>query len=187
LLEILVALVVLGFLMAGLVQGLRIGISTWHMQTRALAARGDLDAADRTLRTLMARMDPGGVSGRPSLFKGTSLSLVFTTKLPQASDNLATQDADVTVAVDGNQLQLSWLAHYPYRTRPPPPPERVMLLRDVDHLEIAYWQRPNSGWQSEWAAPTLPRLIRIRIFFTRGTGRHGSEIMVMPMRDRWRL
>ena len=60
LLELLVALAVLGLLMAGLVQGLRLGVSVWTTQTKRLAASGHLDLTDRTLRTLIARMDPGG-------------------------------------------------------------------------------------------------------------------------------
>lgn len=187
LLETLVTPVVFGFLMTGLVQGLRAGIGAWQRQTRTLTARSDLDAADRTLRTLIARMDPGGMSGRPATFKGTSHRLVFTTTLPQAADALATREADVTIAVDTNQLQLLWLAHYRNRIRPAPLPERTMLLHDVDHLEIAYWQEPKAGWLPEWSGSTLPKLIRIRVVFTRDSGRHGSEIIVAPMRDRWRL
>lgn len=187
LLETLVALVVFGFLMAGLSQGLRFGIGAWQAQSHTLAARSDLDAADRTLRSLITRMDPGGVSGQPPAFKGTSNSLVFTTTLPQAADALATREADVMLAVnDTHQLQLLWLAHYHNRIRPAPLPERVMLLQDVDHLEIEYWPNPKNGWQREWAGPPIPRLIRIRIVFT-GSGRKGLDIVIRPMRDRWRL
>jgi general secretion pathway protein J len=187
LLEILVALVVLGFLVAGLAQGLRLGVSTWQAQARTQAARGDLDAADRTLRTLIARMDPGGVSGRPAIFKGTSHSLLFTTTLPQAADGLVSRGADVTLAVDdGHQLRLLWVPHYRNPLRPLPP-GRVTLLSDVDHLEIAYWRDPQAGWQPEWAGVTLPKLIRIHIVFTGASGRHAPDVVVMPMRDRWRL
>ncbi len=187
LLEMLVTLVVLGFLMAGIVQGLRVGIDVWQMQTRALAARGDLDAADRIMRTLIARMDPGGMSGRPATFRGTSLSLAFTTTLPQAADAMATREADVTLAVEEHELRLLWLAHYRNRIQPAPLPERVVLLRDVDHLDIAYWKELGAGWQPEWVGSTLPKLIRIHVAYTGDGGRHGSDIVIMPMRDRWRL
>ncbi len=188
LLEVLVALAVFGLLIAGLVQGLRLGVNAWQAQARTLAARGDMDAADRTLRTLIERMDPGGVSGRPATFKGTARSLVFTTTLPQAADMMVTRAAVVTLAVDeGNRLELLWLPNYRYRIGPTPPPGRVTLLHDVDHVEMAYWHDPQAGWQSEWGGVVLPKLIRIRVVFTRGSGRHGYDIVIMPMRDRWRL
>jgi general secretion pathway protein J len=188
LLEILVALAVFSLLMVGLVQGLRLGVNAWQAQARTMAGRGDVEAADRTLRALIERMDPGGVSGRPATFKGTSHSLIFTTTLPQAADTMVTQAAVVTLAVDErNQLQLLWLPNFRYRLGPTPPPGRVTLLGDVDHLEIAYWHDPKAGWQAEWGGVVLPKLIRIRIVFTADSRRQGYDIVIMPMRDRWRL
>ena len=188
LLEVLVTLVVFSMLMMGLVQGLRLGVTAWQAQTRTMAKRGDLEAADRMLRTLIERMDPGGVSGRPATFKGTSHSLVFTTTLPEAAETMVTRAAIVTLAVDDkNQLQLVWLPNYRFRIGPPPVPEHATLIGDVDHLEISYWRDARAGWQSEWAAVVLPKLIRIRMVFTRASGRQGYDIVIMPMRDRWRL
>jgi general secretion pathway protein J len=188
LLEVLVALAVFSMLMVGLVQGLRLGVNAWQAQARTMAGRGDVEATDRTLRTLIERMDPGGVSGRPATFKGTSHSLVFTTTLPEAADMMVTRAAIVTLAVDDkNQLQLVWLPNYRYRIGPAPVPERVTLIGDVDHLEISYWRDAKTGWQSEWAAVILPKLIRIRMVFTHASGRQGYDIVIMPMRDRWRL
>ena len=94
-------------------------------------------STDRTLRTLIARMDPGGISGRPPTFKGTARSLMFTTTLPEAAAGLTMRNSDVTLAVDeSHQLELLWLPHYRTRTEPAPSPGRVVLLHDVDRLEI---------------------------------------------------
>ena len=187
LLETLVALVVLGFLMKGLAEGLRFGVTAWQTQTQKLAERSDLDAVDRTLRTLIARTDPGGFSPQPPAFVGTARNIVFTTTLPQATDALPTRDADVTLGVDErHQMQLRWLPHYRNRIGRPPLPENVVLRHDVDHLEIAYWQAPKTGWQSEWTERTLPKLIRIRVVPMRDGGHPGPDIVIAPMRDRWR-
>ena len=187
LLELLVALAVLGLLMAGLVQGLRLGVSLWTTQTKRLAVSGDLDSTDRTLRTLIARMDPGGLSGRPPTFKGTARSLVFTTTLPEAAAGLTMRNSDVTLAVDeAHELALLFLPHYRNPTAAPPPPGRVVLLHDVDRLEMAYWQDSEKGWQPEWRGVTLPKLIRIRIVF-HDSVRHSPDIVITPMRDRWQL
>ena len=84
LLEVLVALVVFGLLMAGLSQGVRVGLRAWSMQARQSAQWSDLDAVDRTLRGLIARMDPGG-QRRDPLLRGGPHAFAFTTELPQAA------------------------------------------------------------------------------------------------------
>jgi general secretion pathway protein J len=187
LLETLVALVVLGFLMTGLVQGLRLGVVAWQMQTRNLAEQGDVDASDRTLRALIARMDPGGFSPQRPTFAGNAHGLAFTATLPEAAGALAVREADVTLGVsEGHDMQLLWLPHYRNRIGQPPAPDRVVLRHDVDHLEIAYWQAPKTGWQPEWIERALPKLIRIRVVPTRGGGHPEPDIVIAPMRDRWR-
>jgi general secretion pathway protein J len=187
LLETLVALVVLGMLIAGLTQGVRTGVSAWQAQKKSLAARDDLQGTDTLLRDLLARIDPGGASGQPPVIVGTAHSLTFTTTLPQAADALATREADMTLSVDNaHRLQLLWLLHYRNRIRATPP-EHAILLHEVDHLEIAYWKDARVGWQSEWSGPALPRLIRVRIAFSSTRGRRSPDIVVAPMRDRWRL
>ncbi len=185
-LETLVALVVFGFLVSGLTQGLRLGVTAWQAQARALTARGDIDAAERTLRALVARMDPGGVSGRPALLKGSPHSLAFTAALPQAAGALATRDAELSVAVnDRHELQLLWLEHVRNRIRPVPPPGHATLLHEVERLDILYWGDGTTGWKPEWNGSPLPKLVRIRVIFTRDSGRHGPDIIVRPMRDWW--
>jgi general secretion pathway protein J len=187
LLETLVALVVLGFLITGLVQGLRLGVIAWQMQSRNLAEQGDIDASDRTLRSLIARMDPGGFSPQKPTFAGNARGLVFTTSLPDPAGALAVREADVTLGVtESHDMQLLWLPHYRNRIAPPPPPDRVVLRHDVDHLEIAYWQAAKTGWQQEWVERALPKLIRIRVVPARGAGLPGADIVIAPMRDRWR-
>ena len=188
LLETLVALVVLGMLVAGLAQGVRIGASAWYAQKQGLAAHDDLQSAETLLRNLIARMDPGGVSGQPPTVKGTAHRLAFTTTLPRPAEGLLTPEADVSLGVnDQHRLELLWLTHYRNRIRPAPPPERATLMQDVDRVEIAYWQNAPAGWVSEWAGPALPKLVRIRIVFTGASKRHAPDIVAAPMRDRWRL
>ncbi|WP_457836108.1 PulJ/GspJ family protein, partial [Staphylococcus aureus] len=62
LLEILVALVVLGFLLAGLAQGTRFGLQAWGMQTRNVLRQADMDGTYRVLRAMVEAADPGEVN-----------------------------------------------------------------------------------------------------------------------------
>ena len=188
LLEVLVALAVLGLLMAGLAQGMRVGITTWTTQLHASSGRSDLEAAQRTLRTLLARMDPGGVSLRPPTFVGGARRLTFTTSMHGYGDTLELRDQDVTMAVDAaHQLELAWLPHDRRGAASTESPQRVVLLQDLDHLELSYWQNPKDGWQTEWRGSSLPKLIRIRVVFAGSHGLHPPDIVIAPMRDRWQL
>ena len=188
LLEILVALAVLGMLMTGLVQGLRLGVSAWTTQTQKLTANADLDATDRTLRTMIERMDPGGVSLRPALFRGTEHSLAFTTSLPESAGTATIRDVDVLLGVDANhRLELALLPHFREAGGTAPAAGRVVLLGDVDRVELGYWQDAQTGWQTEWRGVVLPKLIRIRIVQANKRARLIPDIVVSPMRNRWQL
>ncbi len=80
LLEVLVALVVLGLLLAGLAQGTQFGLRVADRQAATIAATADLDATDRVLRGLIAQMDPGTLTAAP-LLDATANGLAFTTNL----------------------------------------------------------------------------------------------------------
>jgi len=60
----LVALVVLGFLMIGLTQGVRAGLALWDAQTRRVGETAELDATARTLRRLLSGIAPAPPSER---------------------------------------------------------------------------------------------------------------------------
>jgi hypothetical protein len=165
------------------------------VQARTLAARGDLDAADRMLRALVAGASPGSLGGQPPNFKGLPHTLSFTANLPEAADALGMREADVSLAVDRqHRLLLLWLPHYRNRLGASPPPRQVVLLTGVERLEIAYWRDDadgKPGWQREWNEDSLPRLVRFHIVFAAGTrpaadARSGPDIVVAPRRDWWR-
>ena len=121
LLELLVALVVLGLVMVGLTGGARFGLRAWGAQSRLIDARAELDAVDRLLRRLIEGMDPGGPNQAP-LIEGGRGTLSFTADLPAAV--AATRQADVALLVDpAGRLVLRWTPRLnAVRFGPPPPP-----------------------------------------------------------------
>ena len=184
LLEILVALVVLGFLMAGLSGGVRLGMRAWDSQARAVAAHDELDGVDRALRRLIAGIDPGdrthkaGVSGTPG-------SLTMTTELPTAADS---RMADARLQVDGaGRLVLRWTPRAPgVPLAPPPPVQQAELLRGVKRLQLAYWpdaleKDAPPGWHDTWNGRFAPALIRIRLVLD--GGRNWPDLVAAPARD----
>ena len=190
LLEILVALVVLGFLLAGLSQGTRFGLRAWDIQARMVDRHGELDAVDRTLRRLVQQAEPGAPSDATPL-TGTARQMVLTSELPMASAGPAAQAetalADMILTVDAaHRLLLRWTPHrHVQRIGPPPPPRVAELLRGVERLEISYWRRDGAGgWLASWSEPGLPALVRIRILFVAGDQRRWPDVVAAPMLGR---
>jgi general secretion pathway protein J len=184
LLEMMVALVVLGFLILGLSQGVRFGLAAHRTQLGLLAKAGGLDAVDRTLRGLITRMDPGGFDAPPTLAGGPD-RMAFVTELPAGAATDGLRQAEVALSVDAaHEFVLAWrLAPHALALRPPPR-GRVVLLHDVDRIAISYLAPENRGWVRRWGATTLPDLVRLRIIFRRGDPRLWPDIVARPMRAR---
>jgi general secretion pathway protein J len=182
LIEVLVALAVLGFLMLGLSQGLRFGLAAWDSQARLLARGGELDIADRALRRIVTQLVPTDDPQHPGL-RGTATTLEAVTELPLAAA-LPTRQASIGLGVDrAGRLLLRWTPYlHARRLGPPPPAEESELLRGVARLDIAYWS--GGAWLAGWARMELPELVRIRLVFAREDPRRWPDIVAAPMRDR---
>jgi len=174
LMEVLVALAVLGLLMAGLTQGTRFGMQAWRRQSDMLATRDQLDGIDRSLRELLssavlhAADDPA--------------ELAFTGQLPQ-STALASRRADMSLRVNQHRLTLRWTPHVHQRSLgPPPPPAETVLIDGIDRIIVSYWRVGDSnspgGWTEEWNASLRPQLVKIKLVFPPDDKRHWPDIIV---------
>jgi prepilin-type N-terminal cleavage/methylation domain-containing protein len=191
LLEILVGLIVLGFLSLALTQGARFGVQAWTAQARAVAQTADLDAADRTVRGLIERMNPGSVTGLTTKIDGDARHLSFASVLPRAASGLPTPEADVELTTDASRhLLMLWKPHY-RNVIVSRPPTRTELLDGVERLEFSYWAAAEDGaggrWETTWQQPAPPALVRLRIVFAKGDKRVWPDIVAAPMRERARL
>lgn len=182
LLELLVGLVVLGFIVVGLSQGVRFGLRATAAQARLGEGRADLDAVDRAIRRLVEQADPGTNHSGPTL-RGGAGGLTIASMLPAAAAGV-TRHADVGLVVTGDRrLLLRWTPHlHAVRAGPPPVAQEVALLAGVDHLEVSYWA--GSSWVSAWQKEGLPGLVRLRIVFPAGDVRHWPDLVVAPQRHR---
>ena len=191
LIEILVALVLTGLVVAAVTQSLSLAMRARESQTRVVARRDEMDAVEHTLRSMIERLDPGGVNGRPGMFSGEARRLSFTSTLPLAASGQITRLVDATVTVDpGRRLILSWTPHLPNLILPDAVRGQSVLLDDVERIEFGYWQPvpgPAGGvWLAHWAGAAPPSLIRIRIVPGAANGRRFPDIVVRPERTRWR-
>jgi general secretion pathway protein J len=183
LLEVLVALTVLGLLFFGLVQGSQFVLLGWDRQTRLVARTEDLDAADRTLRRLIAQARPGS-KWEPLVFAGTAHSATFTSIMPRPAAGLPTQRADVELVVDAaHRLLLLWTPHFhAINVGRPPPAVATEILDGVDRLELSYWPAAQGGgWTSVWHDQAPPGLVRIRVVFSDPSHGRWPDILAAPM------
>jgi general secretion pathway protein J len=189
LLEILVVVSMLGLLTVGLTQGVRAGIRLWTAQQRHVGQIAELDAGARILRTLLtgaaAAPSNATVTANPDeTFKGDAEHLRFIGDLPTGLGT--TRRADISIGLRKNALVLSWTPHlHAILLGPPPGPIETELVRNVAHLQIAYWGSVASdqpaGWQARWDGPAWPQLVRIRLAFPKGDERRWPDLIAAPV------
>lgn len=188
LLEMLVVVMVLGFLMLGLAHGVRAGLALWEAQARRVGETAELDAAARILRTLLSRIaaSPAAAAAgaaNAAELKGTADHLTFVGDLPTGLGT--TQRADITLELRQERLVLSWTPRrHELSGAPPPQPTETELIRHVDRIDLAYWSPPSAdrppGWQTQWEGPATPELIRLRLAFAAGDRRRFPDLIAAP-------
>ncbi len=179
LLEMMVALVVLGFLMIGLTEGQRFGFVAWNKQSQVIADHDQLDAVDRTLRQLLTQVELRGA--------GSQGELNFTGTLPMAVAT-GTRRADMKLQVDqDHQLTLEWTPRaHATSLLPPQAPTTTILMRGVQRLDIAYYSGGDPGsadavaWNDQSNATEVPKLLKLTLTFMPGDRRHWPPIVVSP-------
>jgi general secretion pathway protein J len=189
LLEMLVALVVLGFLMIGLTQGVRAGLALWNAQSRRVGETAELDAAARTLRRLLSGITPPPSAGLATVaasnpeLKGSAESLAFVGDLPTGLGT--TRRADITLELRQGRLVLRWIPHrHELSNAPAPEPIETELMRGVGRLDLAYWgsssPEQQAGWQAQWDGLLIPDLIRLRLVFAEDDRRRFPDLIAAP-------
>jgi len=166
LLEMLVALVVFGLLMAGVAQAMRYGMTAWVAETRQAAAPETMSAMDGALRRLIEQASPGTLTGTPD-------GLSFTAELP-AGSMLADPLADLAIFVTpDHRLDLRYIPHPAgVPLGPPPAPQTEVLLDGITGIHAEYLASQPDGavaWSGHWSGTGLPLLVRIDFSFSGGT------------------
>jgi general secretion pathway protein J len=184
LVETLVSLVVLGFIVVGLAQGLRFGMAAWDRQARSIDQDTALDSTDRILRALLSRMVPGVDPHVPAV-AGDGFHLAFTAELPVNAPASPTRLADLTLGANAShRLVLAWTPHLHARLLGPAVLRQATLLSGVRQVTFAYF-RPPSGqqpavWVNQWQSVNPPALVRVHIEFE-NRAQHWPDVIVAPM------
>ncbi len=183
LLEVLVAVFVLGVVLVLLTQGVRFGLQAAQLQAAVRDRHGDIEVVDHALRRMVALADPGFFP-EPATLRGTAQTVSFTTELPIYGDG-PTQRADVTLSVNAGRLLLRWTPHRHVELFGATPAwQETVMLDGVERIELAYRASDrNSAWSGAWSADKLPALIRISIVFPDASGRRWPPLLVAPVRE----
>lgn len=175
LLEMLVALVVFGLLMAGIVQSYRFGLTVWSAGPAKETDPENMAAVDAALARMIE-------AARPGSLRGDSTEAAFTTRLPEGAGLPGLADAAILLAPDGT-LVLRYRAHPPgVPLAPLAPPATEPLIRNVTGFSIAYLApQPNAPpvWAESWAGRRPPLLLRLHV--TLAGGRSWPDLIAGPV------
>jgi general secretion pathway protein J len=183
LLEILVALAVFGFLLVGLSQTVRFGLTAWRQEARLSGSQTDLEAVDRALRSIIENLAPADEAARPAI-TGTAGSLTGVTRMRVPGSGLDAVPIEAGLAMSGDRLVLRWRPHHhgdPLLAAPPP--RETALIGGIARFGIAYWQSSGT-WVSSWNQPDLPLLIRLHVTFAGEHAPRWPDIVAAPLLSR---
>jgi len=190
LVEVLVALVLLGLLSMALFFSVRFGVSAWQRG----GERSDQIHTSMLVQDLLRRLIgqaypfllPDGTGAGRLDFAGTTTSLDFLAPVPVA---LASGGrARFNLAIEGG----AGAFHLVLRSRPelaagtaPAELTRKTLLATVEAAEFAYFgvtqAQSVAQWHERWSAEiSLPALVRLRVRFARSDPRLWPELTIAP-------
>lgn len=180
LMEMLVALVVLGLLMAGLVEGVHYGIKSWQSQAQFIDRTAELDGVDRVLRELFTGIDTGGDAS----FSGEPHRVAFTGRLPPSLPLLFQRSDMLLMVTEDHRLVLRWTPHPHANLLTTPASRDTELLRGVEEIDLNYRSVDANSGATVWATSTsdaIPPLIRLRIQFVKDDRRHWPDMVMTPV------
>jgi general secretion pathway protein J len=173
LLELVVALALLGFIAVAMTGGVQFGARAWEASEAKVAAVERVQGAQNLLRTLLQRAMPRELD--PSfavdldLFRGSAGSLAFTASAPSAfgAEGLTRFELRVDEERGAQRLLLVWQS-----ANKGTPAQSQVLIAGANAIGLAYGARDQDGslnWSTEWQGRSgAPALISIRAQFPKG-------------------
>jgi general secretion pathway protein J len=191
LLELVVAMTLLGFILVLLFGGLRLGSQSWDAAEQRLAAASQLGVAQDFVRRELSQIYPlrwKPLPEQPVAFVGEPHAIRFAGPVPSRLGLSGINFIVLEAAQVDDEQQLVM------RSGPPKPDaqdfsqledaDKVVLAEDVDEVTFSYFgaedEEAEPTWREEWLQPQkLPTLIRLRLTLKDGT--QWPEIVVAPM------
>jgi general secretion pathway protein J len=186
LLEVIVALAVLGFVLIGLSQAAHFGSVAMNTQAGFSARAEQIARVDHLVRQLIENAAPPVASDHKP-FAGKQHRMVLESLFPYQPLTLVTRRVQVAFGVDDqHRLLLRWQPHpnAEILARDPPPPQEIVVMEGVDHIDLFYRKTTadNGAWLDSWDDVTLPVLVRVHIEMV-SKKQHFPDILVPTMLD----
>ncbi len=181
LIEVIVALVVFGMIMAGLFQAQRFGVAAWDLEGRLAENAAQQERLDRVLRQLIEEASPPVATDDKPL-SGEEHRLTLMTLLPDQPQTQPVRHAQVALGVDDrHRLVLRWQPHANATLiGPAPRGQEIVLAEGVARIDLAYRAGAADGgkWSKTWAEGALPAVVQIH--FVLANGKHRWPDMAVP-------
>lgn len=197
LLELLVAITLLGLIAVMLAGGLRLGARVWERGQEHAEDLAQLEVVQGFLRRQLSQAYPLRLTDADApartAFQGRPEALRFAVLAPPqfGFGGFYLLTVDLEEGDEGGRLRLSARAYHPEMEEQPREGEvrESVLLERVAAVEFAYFgaQAPDEPplWQDRWEGDgervsELPALVRLRLAFGEGDGRYWPELIVAP-------
>jgi len=193
LLELIVAMALLGLVFALLAGGLRFGAAVWEKGGDVATRTAELQTTQRLLRRLLEQIQPHNKPGRGrtvrAAFTGGADELLYVGAPP--AHLAAPGPYLIRLGVDGARrdkaLTLSWRRLQPdlRDVDDSQPTDSTVLIRGVKDVTFAFFgnKRPRDrpSWHGGWAnEQNHPQLIRLSLSYGRNDQRQWPVLIVAP-------
>jgi general secretion pathway protein J len=195
LLELLVAMVVLGLLAVALANGLRLGARSWDAIETRHGASTDFRLTRTLLREWLSQAQSLTATAEESdndsklVFDGQLHKVMFAAALTPrfGRGGMFTIEFELENGRDGRRLVMVQRRFPPVAADGDSTIERRVLLDNIATAEFAYYGAEDNDeptWRREWReAPALPRLIRLAVDFRAGDPRAWPDFVAAPVLD----
>ena len=189
LIEMLVALALMGMIAVILITSLQLGGHTWQRVMRAAASTEDIAQAQEILRSRLSSLypddRPAAEISKPAFLISDGTSLEFSAAAPEATaDGILRYQIGVSASSGALEIR-SW-SDQPGHLASPSDLSAEALLSHVAHLAVQFWLKPEATpgrWVDRWESNKVPELIRIDVTFAANDRRRWPPLYIEPRID----
>jgi general secretion pathway protein J len=189
LIEMLVALALMGMIAIILITSLQIGGHTWQRVMRTASSTEDIAQAQEILRLRLSSLYPddrvAGDISHAVFLKSSGISLEFSGAAPQSTAGGILR-YQIGVSTTSRALEIRSWSDQPGQLASPSDSRAEALLPQVASVTVQFWLKPGATpgrWVDRWDSNKLPQLIRIDVTFAANDKRRWPPLYIEPRVD----